>query len=120
MSKVMIDVLKRLENLGLKITILNKETLKKKGFNMLLSVSQGSCNDPYVCILEYKGNKKKEGYDVALVGKGVTFDSGGISIKPSQGMGDMKQDMTGAAVVVSSMRSFALRKVKRLNFYPQM
>jgi hypothetical protein len=55
--------IKRLENLGLKITVLNKETLKKKGFNMLLSVSQGSCNDPYVCILEYKGNKKKEGYD---------------------------------------------------------
>ena len=103
--------IKRLENLGLKITILNKETLKKKGFNMLLSVSQGSCNDPYVCILEYKGNKKKEGYDVALVGKGVTFDSGGISIKPSQGMGDMKQDMAGSAVVVSSLKALAQQKL---------
>ena len=103
--------IKRLENLGLKITVLNKETLKKKGFNMLLSVSQGSTNDPYVCILEYIGNKKKKGYDVALVGKGVTFDSGGISIKPSQGMGDMKQDMAGSAVVVSSLKALAQQKL---------
>lgn len=103
--------IKRLEALGLKITILNKETLKKKGFNMLLSVSQGSANDPYVCILEYNGNKKKKGYDVALVGKGVTFDSGGISIKPSAGMGDMKQDMAGSAVVVSSLKALASQKL---------
>ena len=103
--------IKRLEALGLKITIMNKETLKKKGFNMLLSVSQGSSNDPYVCILEYNGNKKKKGYDVALVGKGVTFDSGGISIKPSQGMWDMKQDMAGSAVVVSSLKAIAGQKL---------
>ena len=103
--------IKRLENLGLKITILNKDTLKKKGFNMLLSVSQGSNNDPYVCIIEYNGNKKKKGYDVALVGKGVTFDSGGISIKPSQGMWDMKQDMAGSAVVVSSLKALAGQKL---------
>lgn len=103
--------IKRLESLGLKITIMNKETLKKKGFNMLLSVSQGSANDPYVCILEYNGNKKKKSYDVALVGKGVTFDSGGISIKPSQGMGDMKQDMAGSAVVVSSLKAAASQKL---------
>ena len=103
--------IKRLESLGLKITILNKETLKKKGFNMLLSVSQGSNNDPYVCILEYIGNKKKKGFDVALVGKGVTFDSGGISIKPSQGMWDMKQDMAGSAVVVSSLKALAGQKL---------
>ncbi len=103
--------IKRLENLGLKITIMNKETLKKKGFNMLLSVSQGSANDPYVCILEYNGNKKKKTYDVALVGKGVTFDSGGISIKPSQGMGDMKQDMAGSAVVVSSLKAASQQKL---------
>ncbi len=103
--------IKRLENLGLKITTLNKDTLKKKGFNMLLSVSQGSNNDPYVCIIEYNGNKKKKGYDVALVGKGVTFDSGGISIKPSQGMWDMKQDMAGSAVVVSSLKALAGQKL---------
>ena len=109
--EIYIADIKRLENLGLKITVLNKETLKKKGFNMLLSVSQGSNNDPYVCILEYNGNKKKKGYDVALVGKGVTFDSGGISIKPSQGMWDMKQDMAGSAVVVSSLKALASQKL---------
>ena len=103
--------IKRLENLGLKITLLDEAELKKKGFNMLLSVSQGSVNKPYVAILEYVGNKKKKGYDVALVGKGVTFDSGGISIKPGQGMWDMKQDMAGSAVVVSSLKALAQQKL---------
>ena len=103
--------IKRLENLGLKITLLNENDLKKKGFNMLLSVSQGSNNKPYVCILEHIGNKKKKGYDLALVGKGVTFDSGGISIKPSSGMWDMKQDMAGSAVVVASLKAAAQQKL---------
>ncbi|MBP5615883.1 MAG: leucyl aminopeptidase, partial [Alphaproteobacteria bacterium] len=85
--------------------------LKTKGFNMLLSVSQGSVNDPYVAILEYNGNKKKKSVDVALVGKGVTFDSGGISIKPSNGMWDMKQDMAGAAAVVGALKAVALQKL---------
>lgn len=102
---------KRLEHLGLKVTILNKAELKKKGFNMLLSVAQGSANDPYVCIIEYNGNKKKKGYDVALVGKGVTFDSGGISIKPSNGMWDMKQDMAGSAVVAASLKAAIQQKL---------
>lgn len=103
--------IKRLENLGLKITILNKNELKKKGFGMLLSVAQGSVNEPYVCILEYQGNKKKKNVDVALVGKGVTFDSGGISIKPSNGMWDMKQDMAGSAVVVASLKAAIQQKL---------
>ena len=103
--------IQRLEHLGLKITILDKQELKKKGFNMLLSVSQGSVNDPFVCILEYNGNPKKKGYDVALVGKGVTFDSGGISIKPSSGMWDMKQDMAGSAVVVASLKAAVQQKL---------
>jgi len=103
--------IKRLEHLGLKITILNKDELKKKGFNLLLSVAQGSANEPYVCILEYNGNKKKKGYDIALVGKGVTFDSGGISLKPSKSMGDMKQDMAGSAVVAASLKAAAQQKL---------
>lgn len=103
--------IKRLEHLGLKVTVLNKAELKKKGFNMLLSVAQGSINDPYVCIIEYNGNKKKKGYDVALVGKGVTFDSGGISLKPAQGMWDMKQDMAGSAVVAASLKAAAQQKL---------
>lgn len=78
---------------------------------MLLSVAQGSCNDPYVAILEYCGNKKKKGCDIALVGKGVTFDSGGISLKPAAGMWDMKQDMAGSAVVVASLKAAAQQKL---------
>ena len=103
--------IKRLEHLGLKITLLNKAELKKKGFNMLLSVAQGSVNEPYVCVLEYNGNKKKKGYDVALVGKGVTFDSGGISLKARKGMRDMKQDMAGSAVVVASLKAAVQQKL---------
>ncbi len=103
--------IKRLEHLGLKVTVLNKAELKKKGFNMLLAVAQGSVNDPYVCIIEYNGNKKKKGYDVALVGKGVTFDSGGISLKPSNGMWDMKQDMAGSAVVAASLKAAVQQKL---------
>lgn len=105
------DDIKRLEHLGLKVTVLNENELKKKGFNMLLSVSKGSANAPYVCLLEYKGNKKKKGYDVALVGKGVTFDSGGISLKPGSGMWDMKQDMAGSAVVVASLKAAVQQKL---------
>lgn len=103
--------IKRLEHLGLKITVFNKEELKKKGFNMLLSVAQGSVNEPYVAVLEYNGNKKKKGTDIAFVGKGVTFDSGGISLKPGAGMWDMKQDMAGSAVVVASLKAAAQQKL---------
>ncbi len=103
--------IKRLEHLGLKVTVMNKSELKKKGFNMLLSVSQGSANDPAVCVLEYRGNKKNKGWDVALVGKGVTFDAGGISLKPAAGMWDMKQDMAGSAVVAASLKAAAQQKL---------
>ncbi len=103
--------IKRLEHLGLKVTVLNQSELKKKGFNMLLSVAQGSSNPPYVCILEYKGNKHNKGWNIALVGKGVTFDAGGISLKPAAGMWDMKQDMAGSAVVAASLKAAAQQKL---------
>ncbi len=104
--------IKGLEKTGLEIEILSLKDLKDKKFGMLLSVAQGSANEPKVAIMKWYGNPKKKTFDIGFVGKGVTFDSGGISLKPGAGMGDMKQDMTGAAVVVSSMRSFALRGVK--------
>lgn len=104
--------IKELEKTGLEIEILSLKDLKDKKFGMLLSVAQGSANEPKVAIMKWIGNPKKKSFDIGLVGKGVTFDSGGISLKPGAGMGDMKQDMTGAAVVVSSMRAFALRAVK--------
>lgn len=103
--------IKRLEHLGLKVTVMDKTELKKKGFNMLLSVAEGSVNEPFVCVIEHWGNKKKKTVDAALVGKGVTFDSGGISIKPAAGMWEMKQDMAGSAVVAASLKACAQQKM---------
>ncbi|MGN1063151.1 MAG: leucyl aminopeptidase family protein, partial [Alphaproteobacteria bacterium] len=92
--------------------ILTLKELKAQKFGMLLSVAQGSANEPRVAVMKWMGNPKKKSFDLGLVGKGVTFDSGGISLKPGAGMGDMKQDMTGAAVVTATLRAAAHRQVK--------
>lgn len=110
--KTFADKIADMSKLGLDIEILTLKELKAQKFGMLLSVAQGSCNEPRVAVMKWMGNPKKKGFDLGLVGKGVTFDSGGISLKPGAGMGDMKQDMTGAAVVTATMRSVATRKVK--------
>ncbi len=101
--------IKRLEYLGLEVEILGKKELQEKNFGCLLAVAKGSALEPKVVIIKWKGNPQNDKWDLALVGKGVTFDSGGISIKPSSGMEDMKQDMTGAAVVVASLKALALQ-----------
>lgn len=111
--QVFADDIKRLEYLGLKVKILEEKQIRSEGMNMLLSVSQGSHNSPRVAILRWEGAGKSAANEFGLVGKGVTFDSGGISLKPSSGMGDMKGDMTGAAVVVATMKAAALCKVKQ-------
>ncbi len=85
-----------------KISTLDKKKLTKIGMNCLLAVSQGSKRDPVV--MEFIKNKSKKNVDILFVGKGVCFDSGGISIKPSGGMEDMKWDMAGAAVTVSIIK----------------
>ncbi len=85
-----------------KISTLDKKKLMKIGMNCLLAVSQGSKRDPLV--MEFIKNKSKKNVDILFVGKGVCFDSGGISIKPSGGMEDMKWDMAGAAVTVSIIK----------------
>ena len=85
-----------------KMSILDKKKLMKIGMNCLLAVSQGSKRDPLV--MEFIKNKSKKNVDILFVGKGVCFDSGGISIKPSGGMEDMKWDMAGAAVTVSIIK----------------
>jgi len=105
--------IKRLEYLGLEVEILTEEEMQNRGFNLALAVAQGSANRPRVAVIKWHGDKKKDGYTVGLVGKGVTFDSGGISIKPAANMGDMKQDMTGAAVMAATMKSIALQKVNK-------
>jgi len=100
-----------LKNLGLKITIYNKSKLKKLGMNALLGVGQGSQRGSYLAIIEWRGSKKKDS-PLAFVGKGVCFDTGGISLKPAKFMEDMTYDMAGSAVVVGLMKTLALRKAK--------
>lgn len=103
---------KTLSKLGVKVTVYPESELKKMGFNLLLSVGQGSVCESQVVVMEYLNGPKKSP-KIALVGKGVTFDSGGISIKPSKSMGDMKYDMAGSAAVVGTMHALAANKVKR-------
>ena len=102
----------KLKGLGLKINILDEKKLKSLKMGALLGVAQGSANKPFVVTLEWNGNPKNKVMDFTFVGKGVTFDTGGISIKPSGGMEEMKYDMGGSAVVLGLMKSLALSKVK--------
>ena len=97
--------------MGLKVTILDMSAIKKEGMGALIGVAQGSVNEPRVAIMEWHGNDSKE-IDVALIGKGVTFDSGGIDLKPSSGIAEMKYDMAGAGAVAGAMMSIAKRKAK--------
>jgi leucyl aminopeptidase len=103
--------LKTLSKLGLKVTILGEKEMKKLGMNALLGVGQGSSKESYLVMMEWKGGSKKDA-PLAFVGKGVTFDTGGISIKPSPKMEEMKMDMGGAAVVAGLMKTLAQRKAK--------
>ncbi|MBA8666612.1 leucyl aminopeptidase [Holosporaceae bacterium 'Namur'] len=101
-----------LKTLGVKVTVLDKEAMKKLGMNLLLAVGQGSENDPYTVIMQWNGNPESKDAPLAFIGKGVTFDSGGINIKPSSGIADMKYDMAGAGVVTGLMHTLAARKAK--------
>lgn len=102
----------KLRKIGLKVEQLDEKKLKQLKMGALLGVAQGSANKPYVVTLEWIGNKTKKTMDYTFVGKGVTFDTGGISIKPSGGMEEMKYDMGGSAVVLGLMKALALRKTK--------
>ena len=82
------------------------------GLNLLLSVGQGSARDSYVVVMEHMNGIAGDA-PIALVGKGVTFDTGGISLKPGRGMGDMKYDMGGSAAVVGAMHAIASKKLKK-------
>jgi len=101
---------KELESTGLEVEILDDATLRELGMNTLLSVAQGSARPARVAIMQWHGAKSKRAKPLAFAGKGVVFDTGGISIKPSAGMEDMKGDMGGAAAVVGLMVTLALRK----------
>ena len=101
--------IKNLKKIGLKITIYDKKKLKKMGMNALLGVGQGSVRGSYLASIEWRGSKKNTS-PLAFVGKGVCFDTGGISLKPAKFMEDMTYDMAGSAVVVGLMKTLALRK----------
>ena len=100
-----------LKKLGLKVNVYNEKKLKKLGMNALLGVGQGSIRGSYLVTIEWNGLKDKS-KPLAFVGKGVCFDTGGISLKPAKFMEDMTYDMAGSAVVVGLMKSLALRKAK--------
>ena len=103
--------LSSLKKIGLKVNVLDEKNLKKLGMNSLLGVGQGSIRGSYLVTLEWNGVKNKS-KPLAFVGKGVCFDTGGISLKPAKFMEDMTYDMAGSAVVVGLMKSLALRKAK--------
>ena len=103
--------IKSLERFGLKINVYDEKKLKRLGMNTLLGVGQGSIRGSYLVTMEWKGLKNKS-KPLAFVGKGVCFDTGGISLKPAKFMEDMTYDMAGSAVVVGLMKSLALRKAK--------
>jgi len=102
---------KALESLGLEVEILGEAELEKRGFRTLLAVGQGSVRESQVAIMKWNGGKSGEA-PIAFVGKGVCFDTGGISLKPADGMEEMKWDMGGSAAVVGLMHALAGRKAK--------
>jgi len=105
-----------LTELGLKVDVLGPKEMAKLGFGALLGVSQGSANEPRMVVMHWQGaganGRKGKDKPLAFVGKGVTFDTGGISIKPAGGMEDMKWDMAGAGAVIGLMAALAGRKAK--------
>jgi leucyl aminopeptidase len=117
-----------LAKLGLEVEVLGPKEMKKLGFGALLGVAQGSVNEPRMVVMQWHGASgarghgagggtrgkrgAKAGRPVAFIGKGVTFDTGGISLKPAQGMEEMKTDMAGAGTVIGLMAALAGRKAK--------
>ena len=95
---------------GLTFDLLDRERMKQLGFGALLGVAQGSAEPPALIVLQYKPEKATSGDHLALIGKGVTFDTGGISIKPADGMEKMKYDMAAGASVIGAMQAIARLK----------
>jgi leucyl aminopeptidase len=103
---------KALEALGVEVGVLDEKDMGKLGLNALLGVGRGSARDSRLVTLRWNGARAKRAKPLAVIGKGVCFDSGGISIKPAAGMEDMKGDMGGAACVVGLLHALAARKAK--------
>src|SRR3989338_70602 len=111
---------KELSRLGIKVEVLGENSMKRLGMGALLGVGQGSAHESKLVVMQWNGahrnhtggGKSKADAPIVIVGKGVTFDTGGISIKPALGMEDMKYDMAGSAVVIGLMKALAGRKAK--------
>jgi leucyl aminopeptidase len=102
---------RKLASLGVEVEILDEKQMKRLGMNALLGVGVGSVRPPRLVVMQWKGNPSaRNKAPIAFLGKGVTFDTGGISIKPAGGMEDMKWDMGGAGVVIGLMKALAGRK----------
>ena len=101
-----------LAGLGIEITVLGEPEMRALGMGALLGVSQGSVRPPRLMAMRWNGTGNPDARPVVLVGKGVTFDTGGISLKPPAGMEDMKWDMGGAGAVTGAMHALAARKAK--------
>ena len=112
----MADRCRKLGELGLKVDVFGPKEMTKLGFGALLGVAQGSVNEPRMVVMQWHGasgiGRRSRNKPVAFIGKGVTFDTGGISIKPAGGMEDMKWDMAGAGTVIGLMAALAGRKAK--------
>ena len=110
--KEYVNRLLKLRKLRIKVTVYNESQLKKLGMHSLLGVGRGSVNESFLVSLEWNGNKKDKKAPLSFVGKGVCFDTGGISLKPAKFMEEMKYDMAGSAVVSGLIQSLAIRKAK--------
>ena len=110
--KEYVNRLLKLKKLGIKVAVYNEAKLNKLGMHSLLGVGKGSSKESYLVTLEWYGNKKNKKSPLSFVGKGVCFDTGGISLKPAKFMEEMKYDMAGSAVVAGLIQSLALRKAK--------
>ena len=106
------DMAKSLEGEGLEVEVLGEEEMLELGMGALLGVGQGSIRESQLVIMRWNGAENKDDQPLAFVGKGVTFDTGGISLKPGDKMDEMKGDMGGSAAVVGLMRALAGRKAK--------
>ena len=102
----------RLKDAGVEIEVLGEAEMRAAGMGALLGVAQGSVREPKLLVMRWDGTNGAQQKPVVFVGKGVTFDTGGVSLKPGPGMQDMKGDMGGSAAVVGAMMALAKRKAK--------
>ena len=101
------------QNSELNLSVLNVKEMEELGMEVILGVGQGSKHDPKMIIINYNGDKSNKDNNIAIIGKGITFDSGGLNLKPGNSMRTMKTDMSGSAIVLGVMKAVAHQKPKK-------